>query len=123
MSHPRKSVCSQIRSGRCRVQKRRGIACLSLLAVLWVGWSAPLATADDDHVVARRLREAGAILPLERIIERARAAKPGEVIETELERKKGRYVYEVEILDTAGQVWEIKLDAKTGDLIKLERDD
>jgi uncharacterized membrane protein YkoI len=87
------------------------------------GWLAPRATADDDHVVARKLRDAGEILPLEQIIQRARAVKPGELIETELERKHGRYVYEVEILDQGGQVWEIKLDARTGELIKLERDD
>jgi uncharacterized membrane protein YkoI len=29
----------------------------------------------------------------------------------------------VEILDKAGQVWELKLDAGTADLLKLERDD
>ncbi len=81
------------------------------------------AIADSDHLIARKLRESGEILPLEKILERARAAKPGQIIETELERKKGRYVYEVEILDPAGQVWEVKLDAKTGELIKIERDD
>jgi uncharacterized membrane protein YkoI len=64
-------------------------------------------------VVARKLRDAGAILPLEQIIQRARAVNPGEVIETELECKHGRYVYEVEILDQAGQVWEIKLVRST----------
>ncbi|MEO8627780.1 MAG: PepSY domain-containing protein [Betaproteobacteria bacterium] len=81
------------------------------------------AIADSDHLIARKLRESGEILPLEKILQRARAAKPGQVIEAELESKKGRYVYEVEILDAAGQVWEVKLDAKTGELIKIERDD
>jgi uncharacterized membrane protein YkoI len=56
-------------------------------------------------------------------VERARAAKPGEIIETELEREQGRYVYEVEILDSAGQVWEVKLDARTGELLEIEHDD
>ena len=35
--------------------------------------------------------------------------------ETELELKKGNYIYEVEILDGAGKVWELKLNAKTGE--------
>lgn len=79
--------------------------------------------ADEDHELARKLREAGAILPLEEIVRHARAAKPGELLETDLEKKHGRYVYEVEILDKAGQVWEIELDAGDGRLISVERED
>jgi len=45
------------------------------------------------------------------------------VLETELEHKKGMYIYEVELLDAHSQVWEIKLDAKTGKLIKMELED
>jgi uncharacterized membrane protein YkoI len=84
----------------------------------------PLAgAADEDHALARRLREAGEIRPLEEISARARAAKAGEVLETELERSGGRYVYEMEILDAQGQVWELELDAKTGELLHMEIDD
>lgn len=94
-----------------------------LSSVLLFSAAAVPAVADDDHVTARKLRESGQIMPLEKIIERARAEKPGEVLETELDREKGRYVYEIEIVDDAGQVWEIKLDAGTGALIEVERDD
>jgi uncharacterized membrane protein YkoI len=85
-----------------------------------------ISRADDDDIdatEAARLSKAGEILSLEKIVERAHAEKPGQVLETELERKHGRYVYEVEILDDKGQVWELKLDAKTGNLIKSKRDD
>jgi uncharacterized membrane protein YkoI len=81
------------------------------------------AWADEDHVVARQLLESGKILSLEDIVVRARTHKTGEILETELEFKHDHYVYEVEILDAGGQVWELKLDAGTGDLIKMERDD
>lgn len=81
------------------------------------------AVADEDHVLARKLRESGEILSLEKIAEHARGAKPGEILETELDHEHGRYVYEMEILDAAGQVWELKLDARTGDLINMEIDD
>jgi len=83
----------------------------------------PAARADENHVEARKLRESGEILPLETIAERARAARSGEIIETELERGNGGYVYEVEILDESGTVWELKLNAKSGELIEMERDD
>ena len=81
------------------------------------------AFADEDHVSARKLRDSGKILSLENIAERARKHKAGEVLETELELKHGRYVYEVEILDAGGTVWELKLDAGSGELITMERDD
>jgi uncharacterized membrane protein YkoI len=93
-----------------------------LAGILYFANIAPV-TAEDDHVTARKLRESGQILPLEQILERARARQPGQVLETELERKHDVYVYEVEILDADGWVWELKFDARTGELIELERND
>jgi uncharacterized membrane protein YkoI len=81
------------------------------------------AQADEGPAVAKRLSDAGVILPLEKIVAAARKIKPGEVLESELERKGKGYVYEIEILDARGQVWEVKLDAKTAKLIKLESED
>jgi len=98
-------------------------AIAALLGVLLLAAAVVPAAADDDHVTARKLRESGQIMPLEKIVERARSEKPGEVLETELDRENGRYFYEVEIVDEAGQVWDIKLDAGTGALIEMERDD
>ena len=82
-----------------------------------------VAVADEGPVAARKLSDAGIILPLEKIVAAAKAAKPGEILETELERKHGRYVYEIEILDARGQVWEVKLDARSGKLIAVESED
>lgn len=81
------------------------------------------AKADINQQTARQLLSTGQILSLEKITKLAKAIKPGEVLEAELERKKGIYVYEVELLDARSQVWEIKLDAKTGKLLKMERED
>lgn len=85
--------------------------------------SASGAVSDEDQEVARKLRASGQILSLEKIYALAKTIKQGEILETELEQKRGRYVYEVELLDKNGQVWEVKLDAKTGQLIKLENED
>jgi uncharacterized membrane protein YkoI len=96
----------------------------AVLALAAAAACAPLTgAADEDHAVARRLREAGEIRSLEEISARARAAKAGEILQTELERSRGRYVYEMEILDAQGQVWELELDAKTGELLRMEIDD
>lgn len=79
--------------------------------------------AGDDAQKARALSQRGDILPLEKIAEHARAAKPGKLIDIELEQKHGRWIYEAEVLDDAGRVWELKLDARTGSVLKMELDD
>lgn len=94
-----------------------------LLSLLLIGLTAPAAFAsDDDHDKARRLRETGEILPLETILEHARRAQPGKVLEVELDRERGVYVYELEVLDDAGVVWKLELDARDGAVLKHKRD-
>jgi uncharacterized membrane protein YkoI len=79
--------------------------------------------ADDDSDYARMLKQRGDILPLEQVIESAMAVKSGQILETELDEEDGRYIYELEILDDRGQVWELELDASTAELIELESED
>jgi len=79
--------------------------------------------ADDDADRARMLKQRGDILPLEQVIKSAMAVKSGQILETELDEEDGRYIYELEILDDHGQVWELELDASTAELIELESED
>lgn len=81
------------------------------------------AYADDDHREARRLAAEGEIQPLVSILERIQAQQPGSILEVELERKKGRMIYEIEILDQQGTVWELKVDAVTGEILKHKVED
>lgn len=95
---------------------------LSIVLAIFVLVSSIRAHADIDQATARQLSATGKILPLEKIHEKAKHIKSGKILETELEKKRGKYLYEVELLDEHGIVWEIKLDAATGQLIKLEED-
>ncbi|MEW8428178.1 MAG: peptidase M4, partial [gamma proteobacterium symbiont of Ctena orbiculata] len=72
---------------------------------------------------ARRLSESGDILPREELLPAIRKAQPGRILELELERKRGRYLYEVELLDEQGAVWEFKIDALTGEILQRELED
>lgn len=92
------------------------------LAVLGLVLALPL-QAESDSERARLLKQQGKILPLEQVIAAAMAVKPGQILETELEEDDGRFVYELEILDEAGQVWELELDAVTAELIELDNED
>ncbi len=96
---------------------RRTLISLFIAAPLALG-SAGLVAGDHDD--AKRLKEAGDIQPLEQILAKAQTERPGRVIETELERKGERYVYEIEIVDNDGIVWELRFDAKSGELLKTK---
>lgn len=100
------------------------------LIILWV---AVLACATSsaareerheraDHNKARGLKQSGEILPLERILERANKRHKGKVLETELVRRGPGYIYEIELVDQRGIVWEMKFDAKTGALLETEQE-
>jgi uncharacterized membrane protein YkoI len=77
-------------------------------------------SVEYDEV--RSLQQRGAILPLQQILERARRYHEGRVLETELEQKGERYIYEIELVDDQGQVWELKFDAASGELLKEKRE-
>nr|WP_314565234.1 PepSY domain-containing protein [uncultured Pseudomonas sp.] len=95
----------------------------SRMALLLVVFCSSLAARDLDQDEALVLRQNGVILPLEQLLEQAMARHPGSrLLEAELEKKHGKYAYEVELVTAEGVVREIKLDASTGALIKDEED-
>lgn len=79
-----------------------------------------LALADADYDTARKLREAGDVLPLETILHKIEETHPGKVLEVELEKHHGQIIYEIELLDANGKVRELKVDPRTGEIIKPE---
>lgn len=82
-----------------------------------------LAHADSDYLDARRLVEAGDILPLATILQKAREIRQGKVLEVELETKNNLIIYEIELLTGDGIVLELLLNARTGHLIQIKEDD
>jgi uncharacterized membrane protein YkoI len=92
---------------------------LSLLAALL---GSHLALADADYDTARKLREAGDILPLETILRKVGKTHPGKVLEVELEKNHGKIFYEIELLDPKGKVRELKVDPRTGEIIKQKEE-
>ncbi len=76
----------------------------------------------EDHDVAYNLLQKGEILPLEKILQINHENMPGKVLEVELERENKQLIYEIEVLNEQGVVWEYKINAKTGKIIKKELD-
>jgi len=97
------------------------------LAVLLALGAAPAvdASADDDaqeHEEARQALEQGLVRPLEEVIAEARKHVEGDLIEIELERENGRYIYELEFIQPSGQIIELQIDAKTMAIVEDDGD-
>lgn len=94
-----------------------------LLALL-----APQAAAatlkPGDHDYAREALRRGEILPLTRILPIVQQRVPGDVIEIDLDDDDdgARIEYEIKVLTPNGRVIEVKVDARTGRIRRVEED-
>ena len=88
-----------------------------MLAVALMLVSVPPARADSDHDRARQALEAGEILPLKTVLERLARDTPGQVMEVELERSSGRWIYEIKLLRPGGALVKLKVDARDGTVL------
>lgn len=86
-------------------------------------WLLSAALSADDHKEARRLVESGDILPLETLLGNLPQREKVSIIEVELEHKKGRWLYEIEVVDGQGIVREYLFDASDGRLLKEKVED
>ncbi|WP_020167575.1 MULTISPECIES: PepSY domain-containing protein [Methylotenera] len=79
---------------------------------------------DDDPAKMLLTAKAAGLISVEQATEKALAAKPGTVIEVELEKRKWPqgWDYEFEIIDAQGNEWDVNIDAKTGETRKVSRD-
>jgi len=81
-----------------------------------------IAVGENDHRESRRLMEQGEILSLQQVLDLLGREQAGSVLEVELEREHGRYIYEIELLGEDGRVLGYEIDAASGKIInrKLE---
>ena len=86
-----------------------------ILVLLFIASSLSLmARADDDSKEVRRLMLEKEIVPLESLMPSIRSHGDWKILEIELEHDDDKLIYEVELLDEQGRVYEIRYDAKTG---------
>lgn len=112
------------RRGRPGPARRRGtavapvaLAMLTAVAAFGLAWPLPAAASGDDHQRAREAVLAGEVMPLPRLLERLRGEHPGQVLDLELERDDGRWVYEIRLLQPGGQLVRLEVDARTGEVL------
>jgi len=95
-----------------------------LMALVLLGTGASYAGDGSDHDRARQALEAGEVLPLRTILERVEREHPGQVMEVELDREQGEWLYEVKVLRVGGALVKLKIDARNGTVlgVKEKRD-
>jgi uncharacterized membrane protein YkoI len=111
------------------------IAVLGTAWLLWIGYqgmeSQQRGHEEDDMTdevgersgmleqdAVRAIKQRGDILSLDKILQDAHGQHAGRVLESELEQKDGRYVYEVELVDDQGRVREMRFDARSGEMLR-----
>lgn len=131
------NIGAKVREGlaRCRMTRRKSCGAarlrgkrtvLSALLVIAAGFGIGIVGgidrvhADTGSVVdPSELKD---LVPLEEIIDKAKAEHDGQLIEAELKKRDGIDVYETEILDEEGKVWEMDFNAKTGELLQQSQE-
>lgn len=94
---------------------------MGMALMLAVAFGAMEGFADEgDHDRARRALEAGEIMPLARILDRVERDYPGRVMEVELERDDGRWLYEIKLLQDGGRLLKLKADARDGRVLGVK---
>jgi uncharacterized membrane protein YkoI len=107
----------------------RNLSAPLMAALILVGGTiAAMADDDDarDHELARQALTEGRIRPLAEITNSFKAQFAGEIVGVELEVKvkaANGFVYEFKVLTPDGKLKEVKVDAKTAKILKIEDDD
>ncbi|TBR21870.1 MAG: peptidase [Candidatus Nitrosotenuis sp.] len=101
----------------------RGLLCgtITALALMFVPFPAS-ASERCSPAEAAALVKQGIIIPMKAVVAKAEKLKAGRLLEADLRKKRGVYVYDVDILDAAGIVWELKFNAATGELLGMEEE-
>lgn len=76
---------------------------------------------SDEKLTAKDKKKAKITLEEARAIALKRVS--GTVVEEELEKEKGRLQYAFDIRDSAGKIWDVEIDAVTGEVLYAGEDD
>ena len=102
----------------CQLSAARRWLLFALLPALLALPLSAVARSEADQDRARAALQAGEILPLNTILTRLAQTQPGQVLEVELERKDGRWLYEIKLLQPGGGLRKLELDARSGEVLR-----
>ena len=104
-------------------QHRRHAVSVLLAAVLLLAFAAVPSVGfadDDDHDRARQALLAGKVMSLRDVLDNVMRDYPGEPVEIDFEDDDGIYLYEIKLLQPAGNIVKLKVDARTGEVVGMK---
>jgi uncharacterized membrane protein YkoI len=105
---------------RCARPVSRLLAAMMVAACTAVLVPAISAADSRDHDKVRRAVESGEIRTLSDILSMVRDKLPGEITGVEAEQKKGRWLYEFRVVDSKGRLFDVYVDAKSGEIDRIK---
>ncbi len=84
------------------------------------------AQADDKDIQSNQVLQwlkQGKVLPLEEILQRHEKRIDGRLLDVEVEKEGSIIIYELKVLRKDSSIFEIKINAKTGQWLKEEIED
>lgn len=97
----------------------RSLLPLFALACALASAEASNASSHDLDAVRLAVRR-GEIRPLAEVLTLVRSKLPGEIVGVEIERKDGRWLYEFRVANNKGGLFEVYVDARSGDIIRIK---
>ncbi len=79
-----------------------------------------VASDKGDHERALQAVQSGQVLPLAKVLSLVEREHPGQVLEVELENEKQQWQYEIKLLQPDGRLTKLKVDARTGEVLKRQ---
>ena len=76
------------------------------------------ASNKGDHERALQAVQSGQVLPLGKVLALVEREHPGQVLEVELESHDRQWQYEIKLLQPDGRLMKLKVDARTGEVLK-----
>jgi len=100
------------------------IKLISLVLVVGTISSLPLYADDSDDLSKNVLQwvKDGKVLSFDALKKRYKKRLEGRLLDLEVEMKKGRIIYELELMRDDAVVYEIKIDAQSGEWLEEEVD-
>lgn len=96
---------------------------LTLAGLLSLAMTSAAFADRDDLREMQQKAEAFDLISVDQAKDIATKTKPGYVDDVDLEGTGMGYKYEVEVADKNGIEWDIDIDAKTGEVLNVKRDD
>lgn len=99
---------------------RRGFLVAGIAAAAFAAGPAHADNRGEREDALRRAVETGEIRPLADIIADVRAKLPGDIVGVKVEHEEARWTYEFRVADRQGRLFEVYVDAKTAEILRVK---